>query len=499
MGLIIRQSLKASISNYIGLLIGYFNALILMPKIFSPAEVGISRFVIDVSGVLAGFASFGISYSLSRYFPKFKSSKDTFHNGFTFWAYVIPVVGFAMLCVVLLIAGPAILNLLKDGGSNTTNYIHIIIPLTITMLFTIVTEHYCALFGRIVVVNIFRENGLRIINLILLLLAFNGIIDFDFFLVLLLFSYLLVLLADIIYLYSINKLNFKPDFKFIKQNPDIKNDFFSFSGIILIGSFAPLIITRSDYFSVSHIGGDISLGIYSVALSIAIMTELPKRVILPVLQPVISDLIHKKNKTKLYETVNKGNINQTLIGMSIVLVIWFNIDSIYTIMPNGNLYKSGKILILILSIGKLFELYSIIPSTIINYSSYFKWNLYISIICLFATLITYKVAVPVWGVAGTAIGVSTGYIIFAIINLLVIFYFEKMNWLNKEFIKMALIFIIMLIFNFFLPNFNNLWLNVFVRSLILMLIFCIIVFKLKISEDLNKTVIQLLKGKFRWF
>ena len=299
MGLVIRQSLKASISNYIGLAIGYFNALILMPKVFSPAEVGISRFVIDISGVLAGFASLGISYSLSRYFPKFKSDKGTYHNGFTFWVYIIPFVGLVLLSIVLLIAGPAVINLLKNGGSNTTQYIYIIIPLTVIMLFTVVTEQYCAVFGRIVAPNIFRENGLRILNLILIILALKKIIDFDRFLILLLISYSMVLAGDIIYLFSVNKLNFKPDFKFVNKNSKIKKDFFSFTGIAILGSIAPLVVTRSDYFSVSYKGGDISLGIYSIALSIAIMTELPKRVILPIIQPVISELVHKKNRTKL--------------------------------------------------------------------------------------------------------------------------------------------------------------------------------------------------------
>lgn len=499
MGLVIRQSLKASISNYAGLAIGYFNALILMPKVFSPAEVGISRFVIDISGVLAGFASLGISYSLSRYFPKFRSSKDTYHNGFTFWAYLMPVVGLVILAIVLAIAGPSVINLLKDGGSNTTKYINIILPLTVIMLFTVVTEQYCALFGRIVAANIFRENGLRIINLVLIILALNNIIDFDRFLVLLLVAYSLVLVADLIYLFTVNRLDFKPNFDYVKKHPEIKKDFFTFTGFAFVGSLAPLILTRSDYFSVSYRGGDASLGVYSIALSIAIMAELPKRVILPIVQPIISELVHKKNNVKLYETIAKGNINQTLIGMFILLSIWFNIDSIFQVMPNGHLYKSGKILILILGIGKLFELLSIIPSTVINYTKYYRWNLFISFICLFATFAAYYFAVPVWGIAGTAFGVSFGYVIFALSCFLIVYYYEKMNWAKIEWLKMLLVFVIMLAGNHFIPFFESLWLNVFIRSLFLISVFCVLVYKLKISEDLNKTFHQLLKGEFRWF
>ena len=181
MGLVIRQSLKASISNYLGLVIGYINILILMPKVFTPSQVGISRFIIDISGVLAGFGTLGLVYSMSRFYPKFVKKNDTYHNGFTFWVYIIPIFGFLILLILLAFLGPSVINLLKDGGSNTTNYIQVIIPLTFIMLFTIVTEQYCALLGRIVVVNVIRENGLRLVNLLLIILALKKRLILRFF------------------------------------------------------------------------------------------------------------------------------------------------------------------------------------------------------------------------------------------------------------------------------------------------------------------------------
>jgi len=499
MGLVIRQSLKASISNYAGLIIGYINILILMPKVFGPGQVGISRFIIDISGVLAGFASLGISFSMSRFFPKFKSKSNTFHQGFTFWVYSIPVVGLILLGILLLIAGPSIINLLKDGGSNTTDYIHIIIPLTVIMLFTLVTEQYCALFGRIVVVNIIRENGLRLINLILLILAWKSWLSFDQFVIWLLISYALVLVADIGYLFSINRLSFVPDIKFIEKNKLIKKEFFTFTSITLLGSIGPLIITRSDYFSVSGAGGDVALGIYSTALSLAIMTELPKRVILPILQPIISQYIHEEKWNELKEVVAKGNINQVLIGMLILLGLWFNADNIYSLMPNGDVYRSGKALILILGIGKLIELFSILPGVVINNSPYYRWNLVVVVLSFIATLATYYVAVPLLNANGTALGVVAGYATFALCNFFIIYKYYKIHWLNITWLKLIGVLIGMLILHYFLPHFNSVWLDIFVRSTTLMSLFAVSVFLLKLSEDLNNTVIQLVKGKFRWF
>lgn len=499
MGLVIRQSLKASISNYAGLVIGYINILILMPKVFQPAEVGISRFIIDISGVLAGFASLGLTFSMSRFFPKFFTKHNNRHNGFTFWVYFIPVIGLILLATILLFTGPSVLNLLKDGGSNTTAYIHIIIPLTAIMLFTLVTEQYCAQFGRIVVVNIARENGLRLINLLLIILVWQSILNFDEFIVWLLVSYSAVLVVDLIYLFSINPLDFKPDFDFIAQNKSIKKDFFSFTGITLLVSIGPLIITRSDYFSVSMAGGDNMLGIYSTAMSIAIMTELPKRVILPILQPIISKLTHDENWTELKSIVQKGSINQVLIGMFILLTLWFNADSIFQLMPNGQIYKSGKWVILILGIGKLFELFSILQGIVINNSHFYRWNLLTTLACMAAIFMTYHFAVPLWAINGTALGVSAGLVAFAFFNHAIVYKYYQMHWLDFTWVKIILLFACMLGLHQILPQFHNVWMNIFLRSGALITLFTCLVFFLNLSKDLNQTVMQLIKGKFKWF
>ncbi|MCB9252401.1 MAG: polysaccharide biosynthesis C-terminal domain-containing protein [Flavobacteriales bacterium] len=499
MGLVIRQSIKSSISNYVGLIIGYINILYLMPKVFLPSEMGISRFIIDISGVLAGFASLGAAFSISRFFPKFQDPKNSYHNGFTFWVYSLPLIGLSFLAILLVFSGPSILNLLKDGGSNTTDYIHIIIPLTVIMVYILVTEQYCALFGRIVVVNVVRENGLRLMNLSLLLMVWFDYLSFNQFVFWLLVSYCTVLVIDIIYLFTLNPLSLKPDLEYIRKNSYIRKDFFKYTGINLIGSIGPLLIARSDYFAVSYTGGDTALGIYSMALSIAIMTDLPKRVILPIVQPIISRTIHDQNWKELKSVTGKGNINQTLIGMTILLAIWFNADSIFTLMPNGFKYIDGKWLILILGTGKLFELATVLPGVIINNSHFYRWNLFVTLSCLVTMFTVYFFAVPLWGIYGTALGVALSYVTYAIVNLSIVYKYYKMHWFEAAWLKMVLIFISLILLNHFLPNFEYVWFNILIRSLLLMSVFFILVFKLKLSEDLNRTALELIKGKFRWF
>lgn len=87
----------------------------------------------------------------------------------------------------------------------------------------------------------------------------------------------------------------------------------------------------------------------------------------------------------------------------------------------------------------------------------------------------------------------------AILNSFIVYKYYKIHWLNSIWIKIVILFIAMLAIHHFVPYFGNVWLNIFIRSIALVSLFAGLVFGLKLSEDLNNTLIQLVKGKFRWF
>jgi O-antigen/teichoic acid export membrane protein len=104
MGVIIRQSFKASISNYIGVVLGFISLIFLFPLFFTPKELGAYRLFIELGGVLSAFALMGTNSSINRFFPYFKTN-DQKHHGFFFWAFTIPAIGFILLMIFFLFFG----------------------------------------------------------------------------------------------------------------------------------------------------------------------------------------------------------------------------------------------------------------------------------------------------------------------------------------------------------------------------------------------------------
>ncbi len=108
---------------------------------------------------------------------------------------------------------------------------------------------------------------------------------------------------------------------------------------------------------------------------IAVIIEIPKRSLSQVLIP----LVVQANKDHDIKTLNvlykKSSINQFLIGTMIFLIIWLNIDSLFSLIPNGDIYRQGKWVVFLISLAKLFDMLTGINAEIVGTSRYYKMDL----------------------------------------------------------------------------------------------------------------------------
>lgn len=83
MGVIIRQSIKSTLSNYVGIGLAFLSLFLLQPLFYTPRELGAVRLLIESAAVISSFALMGTNYSINRYFPHFQTA-DRKHHGFFF-------------------------------------------------------------------------------------------------------------------------------------------------------------------------------------------------------------------------------------------------------------------------------------------------------------------------------------------------------------------------------------------------------------------------------
>ena len=74
MGIVRRQSIKNSISFYIGMAIGAVNTVIIYPNVFkdNPEHFGLIQILIAYAIVVSTITTFGIPKTFVRFFPAIK-------------------------------------------------------------------------------------------------------------------------------------------------------------------------------------------------------------------------------------------------------------------------------------------------------------------------------------------------------------------------------------------------------------------------------------------
>ena len=107
MGIIVRQSIKATIVNYIGVGIGFVTTFFVLTRYLTTEEIGLTRVLIDTATMLAGLAQLGTNASVLRFYPYFNNEKNKDH-GFFFWTLVVPLIGFLIYGLIYIVLNACI-------------------------------------------------------------------------------------------------------------------------------------------------------------------------------------------------------------------------------------------------------------------------------------------------------------------------------------------------------------------------------------------------------
>ena len=134
MGIVIRQSLKGTFVNYIGVLLGIFVQFYIVAKYLDPEVIGLSKVVYEVALLLASFALLGTSSSGMRFFPYFKDEK-TGNHGFLFYSLLLPTIGTILVTIIFLLLRTPIEGYFGKNSPLFNEYFYYVIPMMIVLAF----------------------------------------------------------------------------------------------------------------------------------------------------------------------------------------------------------------------------------------------------------------------------------------------------------------------------------------------------------------------------
>ena len=418
MGIVARQSIKGTIATYIGVAVGIVTTFFIQTKALQPEQIGLIDILLQCSLLFGGLAQLGTNSSAMRYYPFFKDEEHRDH-GFFGWTLLVPLIGFSIFLLVFFVFKGAIVDFFtKDSGVGSevfARYVNFVIPLAFFMLYISVFETNSNLLLRIVLPKFVREVGLRVGTLLIYLLYYYKVIDFDGVIVAFCVMYGLATLINIVYLLTLKRVSFKIERKYVSAQ--LRRDFLFYTLFMITAALAGNVIPMLSKFFVAGMTGFRLAGVFAIATNIAALVEMPYRSLGAISRPHISEAMAKQDVMQADNLCKNVALHQFIAGSFVFLLIWINIDFIFDLLPNGDIYRLGKWAVLLLSLGRLFYSTFAVATTALSYSKHYYYSLIFTILLAGMSLLLNNWLVPKWDINGGALSYALSYAIYTVLLL----------------------------------------------------------------------------------
>jgi O-antigen/teichoic acid export membrane protein len=481
MGIVRNQSIKNSISFYIGMAIGAINTVIIYPNVFkdNPEHFGLIQILIAYAIVVSTITTLGIPKTFMRFFPAIKEKGQLY-----FLSLITPLLGFLFALLTYLLFKEQLFALLNASELLKDNFFYIILLVFFIGFYDVLTSISRSLLSATTPIFI-NEVFLKLYSMSVLLLHWYGYVDFTTFLKIYLFGYFLKFSILLLIQFFNNKLKLSISVKDLKLK-----EMLSYGVYVLVGGASIMIVTRLDIMMIGSILEDGTgeglkqVAYYTVAFFIGNAIMVPSKSIAAISAPLIAKAWEKQDLDEIQIIYSKSSINQLIIGGVFFLCIWLNIDQVFLLLPEK--FQAGKWVVFYIGISQLFNMASGLNGVIIVNSNYYRHELYTSVFLVFATIVANFFLIPKYGINGAAIATAISIFIFNFIRLILIKIKMKMHPFSLKTIKVIVVLIVLYYLLNLLPNSTYALFDILWKSAITIIIFGTTVLQLNLSEDISQ-------------
>jgi O-antigen/teichoic acid export membrane protein len=473
-----KQSAINTLILFIGFAIGGLNVLFLYTHFLDSNYYGLITFLLSTATIFLPFLIFGMHNTVVKFYSSYatKEEKDIFLTTSLF----LPLLVIVPATIIGAIAYEQIAGWISKTNSLIKNYTYLIFLIAVFMGYFELFYAWSKVQLESVIGNFIKEVFARFTTTILLFLVYFGKLSNEQFIYAVVIVYgvrMFIMLFYALFLYT-PKLIFK--------QPKNIRELINFSFYIILAGSAGFILLEIDKFMIPQIQEGISkVAYYSVGIYIASVVGIPARAMQQIATPITAKAINNDKFNEVERLYKSSSINQLLAGGLLFLLINLNVVDLYVII-NKPEFSTGVLIVLMISIAKMFELAMGTNVAILSNSKYYKIYFYLSLAMAVSVIFLNNWLIKLYGNNGAALATL---IVVAIFVLIRIFYVQ--NKLNIQPFSLKTIQVLLLVgvlFGVFkLINFNfNAFVNIAIRSAFVSVIYLFISYKLHLSQELNK-------------
>jgi len=484
MGVVIKETIKTSIVNYLGIIIGAFNVLWLQTSILTEVEIGIIKYYFDLSILVVPFLIIGANSLPSRFLHRFKTRRE--ENGFLSFIFIVPAFLFSVFLFYFYLSLRYDLFVFTSGNIDE-KFVLPFIMLVFANVYLHIFEGSLLAISKVFIFSILKNVVIRILFTLLLFLYAYQVIDF--YKLFVIYSSLFLGELIILALYFIKIRGFSFNLTFFSH--PTRKEIVKYSLFLIIGTGGVILMSKIDTLMIHNFlitSKDVYgfIGVYSISFFIASIIEMPAKIMVQLLFPLMAKMATENKNDKLEELYQKSAINGTLISIFFFLLIWYNLDALFSLIPNGSVYAEGKYVVLFIGLSKIIDLFFGYSHGVLSSTKYYRFSLYLFPILLGFTIIFNYFLIPIYGIKGAALATFLTIFVYSFIRYVLVLKLLNMNSLSqKHSILLGITMLTILVFEIKSVLFQNLFLEIGFNSVFLTLFFLSLTSVASVSEELN--------------
>lgn len=498
MGIVIRQSLKGIFVNYVGVLLGIYVQLFVVAELFNTPEraevYGLSKLLYEVALLIGTLALLGSGSAGIRFFPYFKDEK-TGNHGFFYYYLLFPLIGIPVLSLLYILFEGPIEGYFGKKSPLFNDYYYYVIPLMAILAFWSWCENYANINMRIAVPKGVREIGMRLIMLCIYLAFGAGWIDTQGLIISFLVGYGMCMLTTGTYAMHIGCRTMKHDWSFI--TPELKSKVLRYSGFLLVATISGNLMAQLDLFMLAGVKGLYSAAVYAIVVYMAEIVNMPSRNISTISSPLAAKAMKEGNMLEAESLYKQVSVHQMLASTVLLLLVYINLDNIFAIIPNGQVFAEGKWAILFLGLSKVIYGTLNFGNTLISFSKYYYWTLVVTIVLTFLSIGTNLYFIPLYGLTGAALATLIATILSYSYQQYLVQVKLRTNPFTWRHFRIVVLLCSLFAVNWLIPSFLGWspWADAIIRSGLVMSVAVFLIYNLHISEQINWFIAKTLRLK----
>jgi len=318
-------------------------------------------------------------------------------------------------------------------------------------------------------------------------------VNFDRFVILWVIGISLPSVLMLIHIVQLGGFSLRPSSHFLKSN--LKAKFFQFAGFSMLTGLSSIVITKLDTLMVYNYLGLGQTGIYNTCLLFGSVMTISYNVNMKASTAIVLDAMKEKNMEKVQQIFTKSSVTQFILGMGLLMIVWVNVDLLFSFIKPE--YAAGKYVLLIIGAAKLYDLASGINTLILAYSNYYKLDSLLVLTFVGLLFLLNHLLIPKYGLNGAAIAAFLSIVYYNSARNYLIWRFFKIHPYKWNLLYVLIIGVALILIGQHLPLYDETVFGKFVSiaytTAILGSIYLIVVYKLRLSTDLNGLIDKMLE------